>query len=279
MRRRVVIVVCAVLALWCGWPAAAGPAPAPGRTWPVTGTDGGRPRVVRGWEPPPVRWARGHRGVDLAAGPGAPVRAAAPGTVSFVGTIAGRGVVTVELTGTGDPPLRTTYEPVRAGVRRGETVAAGALLGELEPGPHHCPEGCLHWGLLRGREYLDPLRLLRHRPSRLLPLVGPPPARPFTVSRGRPRTPVRPPGGGPQAPDGLSHAPGREIQPARHLRTNAAEPRWGAGQAAWEAKSQPRRRARAEHVAGPGRSHVAGRGASRIGSPGHSRVGGPSGPH
>jgi murein DD-endopeptidase MepM/ murein hydrolase activator NlpD len=50
----------------------------------------------------------GHRGVDLAAVAGAPVLAAGAGTVVFAGTVAGRGVVSVDHSG----GLRTTYEPV-----------------------------------------------------------------------------------------------------------------------------------------------------------------------
>ncbi len=160
-------------------PARPGPAvPGGDRAWPVAGSRGARPLVLRAWEPPPAPWAAGHRGVDLEARPGALVRAAAPGTVSFAGTVAGRGVVSVELAGTGDPPLRTTYEPVRATVGEGRAVAAGEVVGVLEAGPAHCAAGCLHWGLRRGAVYLDPLSLLppwmlRRPPSRLLPLSGP----------------------------------------------------------------------------------------------------------
>ena len=95
-------------------PPADTPVPAIGRAWPV----GLRPSVIRGWEPPATTYGRGHRGVDLTAAPGTPVRAVAPGRVSFAGRVAGRGVVSVELNGTGDPPLRTTYEPVRATAKR-----------------------------------------------------------------------------------------------------------------------------------------------------------------
>ncbi|MFF6804358.1 peptidoglycan DD-metalloendopeptidase family protein [Streptomyces sp. NPDC012616] len=151
------------------------PVPAIGRTWPV----GTRPPVVRGWEPPATPYARGHRGVDLAAPPGTPVRAVAAGRVSFAGRVAGRGVVSVELTATGLPPLRTTYEPVRASVREGDQVSPGQVVGTVEPTGRHCARSCLHWGLRRGETYLDPLSLLppwlrRTAPSRLLPVLGVP---------------------------------------------------------------------------------------------------------
>ncbi|WP_406333144.1 murein hydrolase activator EnvC family protein [Streptomyces sp. NBC_00203] len=146
--------------------------PAVARTWPV----GLRPLVVRGWEPPATAYGRGHRGVDLAAAPGTAVRAVAPGRVSFAGRVAGRGVVSVELSSTGTPLLRTTYGPVRASVKKGDEVLTGEVLGTVEPGTSHCPTSCLHWGLLRGRTYLDPLSLLppwllRRGPSRLLPVT------------------------------------------------------------------------------------------------------------
>ncbi|MFD3311525.1 M23 family metallopeptidase [Streptomyces sp. NPDC058694] len=149
--------------------------PAVGRAWPV----GLRPSVIRGWEPPATVYGRGHRGVDLSAAPGTPVRAVAPGRVSFAGRVAGRGVVSVELNGTGDPPLRTTYEPVRATAKKGAEVTAGQVIGVLEPTGSHCPASCLHWGLRRADTYLDPLSLLPpwllgRGPSRLLPVIGVP---------------------------------------------------------------------------------------------------------
>ncbi|MER7676248.1 M23 family metallopeptidase [Streptomyces sp. NPDC096934] len=145
--------------------------PAVARLWPV----GTRPAVLRAWQPPPTPYGRGHRGVDLAAEPGSPVRSVAPGRVSFAGRVAGRGTVAVELTGTGSPPLRTTFTPVRATVKKGDEVTAGEVLGTLETDGSHCPASCLHWGLLRDRTYLDPLSLLpawllHPAPSRLLPV-------------------------------------------------------------------------------------------------------------
>ncbi|MES4889065.1 M23 family metallopeptidase [Streptomyces sp. NPDC096012] len=149
------------------------PVPAVGRAWPV----GIRPPVVRGWEPPATVYGPGHRGVDLAAPAGSAVRAVAAGRVSFAGPVAGHGVVSVELAGT---DLRTTYEPVRPSVRKGAEVAAGGVVGRLEPGSHCGTTACVHWGLLRGAAYLDPLSLLppwllRTGPSRLLPVLDVPP--------------------------------------------------------------------------------------------------------
>ncbi|MER7257617.1 murein hydrolase activator EnvC family protein [Streptomyces parvus] len=145
------------------------------RSWPLAG----RPALLRGWEPPAGPYGPGHRGVDLAAVPGARVLAAADGRVSFAGRVAGRGVLAIEVAGSGSPPLRTTYEPVRPLVEKGEDVRAGQPVGVLEAGPSHCTAGCLHWGLRRGDAYLDPLSLLppallRRGPSRLLPVFGVP---------------------------------------------------------------------------------------------------------
>ncbi|MEV5875589.1 M23 family metallopeptidase [Streptomyces sp. NPDC052101] len=151
------------------------PVPAIARTWPV----GVRPLVLRGWEPPSTPYGPGHRGVDLSAPAGSPVRAVAPGRVSFAGRVAGRGVVSVDLSGT---DLRTTYEPVTASVRKGDEVEAGEVVGTVDPTDprgSHCATACLHWGLRRGKTYLDPLSLLPpwllHRgPARLLPVLGVP---------------------------------------------------------------------------------------------------------
>ncbi|MFC8718748.1 murein hydrolase activator EnvC family protein [Kitasatospora sp. NPDC057198] len=150
-----------------GRPLAVGPGP--GRVWPV----GDRAGLLRRFDPPPTRWAAGHRGVDLAAAPGTVVRAAAPGEVAFAGQVAGRPVVVVAHPGSGTPPLRTTYLPVAASVPVGTAVAAGDPIGVVAGGSGHCPVDCLHWGLVRGDRYLDPLALLGSGRARLLPLSPP----------------------------------------------------------------------------------------------------------
>ncbi|CAJ64413.1 MULTISPECIES: M23 family metallopeptidase [Frankia] len=130
--------------------------------WPLPGPVA----VSRAFQRPATPFGPGHRGVDLRASPASAVLAAAAGTVSFAGPVAGRGVVTVD-----HGTVRTTYEPLRPTVRVGAVVQAGDLLGWITDGHPGCPTTtCLHWGLLHGVEYLDPLRSFRRVPPRLLPL-------------------------------------------------------------------------------------------------------------
>lgn len=149
----------------------AAPAAAASAVLPVPGP------VARGFDPPDRPWLSGHRGVDLRSPAGTPVRAALAGRVTFAAELAGRGVVVVS-----HGALRTTYEPVTARVSVGTMVGTGEVIGTLQAG-HPCTGGdCLHWGLRRGEQYLNPLWLLDPGPIRLLPsstieeVSGPEPA-------------------------------------------------------------------------------------------------------
>nr|WP_184533521.1 peptidoglycan DD-metalloendopeptidase family protein [Micromonospora polyrhachis] len=138
--------------------------------WPLDGV----PQPVRRFDPPPRPWLPGHRGVDLADEPGVVVRTAGAGVVLFAGMVAGRPVVSV-LHANG---LRTTYEPVQPTVRTGDRLGRGDPIGTLLSGHPGCPRAaCLHWGLRRGDDYLDPLALLGHPRVRLLPIRRPSPQR------------------------------------------------------------------------------------------------------
>ena len=218
-----VTVLVAVISVLAQLPARAGP-PSSVDSWvlPVTADD---PAVVRGFDPPAQPWLAGHRGVDLSAPPGTPVVAAGRGVVTYAGMLAGRGVVAVS-----HGELRTTYEPVTSVVVVGEHVDTGQPIGTLATVGGHClPATCLHWGLRRGEEYLDPLELLRDR-VRLLPLgseaVTAPGARvPRSPSHGPDRR-ARPPASRGQEPAvGPLHR-----QPAGPLRS--VSPTMGAAAAA-----------------------------------------------
>jgi murein DD-endopeptidase MepM/ murein hydrolase activator NlpD len=131
-------------------------------TWPVDGP------IVGPFDPPPQPWLPGHRGVDIAAPAGSPVRAVTGGVVWFAGRVASRPLVSIaHPNGT-----RTTYEPVQPVVFAGDAVAAGDIIGTLLAGHSGCASPCLHWGLRDGDTYLDPLSLLGLGRVRLLPVAA-----------------------------------------------------------------------------------------------------------
>lgn len=139
------------------------PAAAMAWGWPLPAPH----HVERGFDPPPQPWLPGHRGVDLAGDEGEPVLAAGAGVVAFAGQVARVPVVSIRH----PDGLLTTYEPVRTRLRAGDAVTGGERIGRLVAIGSHCsPDPCLHWGLRRGVDYLDPLALLHLNPVRLLPL-------------------------------------------------------------------------------------------------------------
>ena len=145
--------------------AAGGAGAAPSWRWPLAP----RPPVLRSFDPPPKPWLSGHRGVDLGAGgDGAPVTSPTGGTVSFVGVVVDRPVITIDHGG----GLRSSFEPVDSVLVAGSVVAAGQVVGTVRTG--HCPgTTCVHWGVRDGDGYVDPLQFVMDlRPSVLLPLSG-----------------------------------------------------------------------------------------------------------
>lgn len=124
-------------------------------------------QVLRTFEIGEADWQPGHRGIDLAGTPGAQVRAPASGTVSWVGSINGTPMMTIQH----PDGLRTTYQPVQALLPQGTDVTAGEVVATLQAG--HCTDtACLHFGLRAGERYLDPLAWLGGRAAgqvRLLP--------------------------------------------------------------------------------------------------------------
>lgn len=130
--------------------------------WPVPSRD-----VLRPFDPPDQPWLPGHRGVDLAGTEGTTVRSVADGVVTYSGTIAGVGIVSV----THADGVRSTYQPLTDRVSRGERVGAGERVGVLEAS-HCAASACLHLGALRGDAYLDPMRFLEPLVLALLPEGG-----------------------------------------------------------------------------------------------------------
>jgi hypothetical protein len=157
--------------------------------WPLRGHVVGAFRVT-----PRAPFARGQRrGIDVAASPGATVRAACAGRVTFAGPLPHAGLAVSVRCG----PLVATY--LRLGglaVRRGARAAVGQRLGAL------APDGRLRLGARRAvdrRGYVDPLALLRDPAPTAPPVLGPAPRRqrprpaPTPIARPRPApTPPEP---------------------------------------------------------------------------------------
>lgn len=126
--------------------------------------------VVNRFDPPEARWGSGHRGVDLGATAGKDVLAPTGGVVAFRGTVVDRGVLVLQTSG----GLRTTFEPVDSELEVGTTVEQGQVIGTVSVVTGHCaPAGCLHWGVLDGDTYLDPLAFVGVVRVVLLPLHRP----------------------------------------------------------------------------------------------------------
>ncbi len=121
--------------------------------------------VLDPFRQPPCEWCPGNRGLQYGGGAGTAVRAAAAGTVSFSGVVAGTRYVVIDHAVGG---LRATYgELASTTLRVGDVVAAGSTVG-LTGG------GGLYFGLRRGDTYVDPMPLLGRlveRP-RLVPTDG-----------------------------------------------------------------------------------------------------------
>lgn len=114
--------------------------------------------VLHEFVDPGPAWGAGHRGVDLSLPASSDVLAPGAGTVTFAGVVVDRPLMVI----THPDGLRSTLEPVVAGHAVGARVEAGAVVGVLAPeaSTHCAPAHCLHWGVRRGEEYLDPLLLL-----------------------------------------------------------------------------------------------------------------------
>jgi murein DD-endopeptidase MepM/ murein hydrolase activator NlpD len=129
-------------------------APAAAQPWPAPATVRFSPPVdapvVDGWRPPDGPYAPGNRGWEYRTEPGAVVRAAGAGTVTFAGPVGDTRAVTVAHGG----GLATTYTHLAAvDVHAGAAVARGAPIGVAGER--------LHFGVRLRGAYVDPAVLFR----------------------------------------------------------------------------------------------------------------------
>jgi len=152
MQRSWVALAVSVALLSLGSPATAAPAPQP---WspPVDGP------VVRGYEEPPERpFGPRHLGLDYAAKPGTPVRAAGDGLVAFAGRVGSARSVAIEHPGA----RRTTYAYLRrVTVGPGAPIRRGDVLGfSGGTGPRHEAD-VVHFGYRVNGQPQDPAQLFQ----------------------------------------------------------------------------------------------------------------------
>jgi hypothetical protein len=162
----VLLLIAVVLAL---------PSTAHARTWrwPVRGP------VVERFALTPDRFAKGqHRGIEIQARGGAPVRSACAGRVRFAGRVPRHGRTVSVTCG----PFVATYLHLSSmAVRRGQALVPGERLGATG-------RASLHFGIRRAADrfaYIDPLTLL--------PATAPGPSPPpIPLDARRPRPPLIP---------------------------------------------------------------------------------------
>ena len=140
--------------------AMASPARAAEGEWspPVSGP------IVRRYEPPARRFGPQHLGLDFAAGPGTPVRAAGDGVVAFAGLVGRSRSVGIEHPGV----RRTTYAYLdRVVVTAGRPVRRGEVIGfSGGEGPGH-RSGVVHFGYRVNGRPQDPAPLFEQPQPRI----------------------------------------------------------------------------------------------------------------
>lgn len=137
--------------------------------WPAIGP------VVRDFDPPEDPYGAGHRGIDIAAPFGTPVRAPEAGVVTFAGKVGGELYVTIDH-GAG---LRSTCSWLSAiAVRKGDVVARGATVGSTGQGHPGATASHLHFGVRADGVYVDPLTFLGPAPVSALVHLAPDPPSP-----------------------------------------------------------------------------------------------------
>jgi Peptidase family M23 len=208
------------------------PPAAHGWTWPVDGP------VLRPFSFGSDPYAAGqHRGIDIGAPSGTPVRAAAGGVVSFAGTVPKGGKTVTIQTSSGYAVTLVHLGSIR--VLRGTAIEEGATVGTVGPsGVPDIPEPYVYLGIRVASDdqgYVDPLLFLppRAEPSAAPEPAADPPSAPAGEASGS--EPVAPPAASEPPPAPVADVSGEPSSaPSEEPATTpepAAEPVQAAGSA------------------------------------------------
>lgn len=118
-------------------------------SWPLTGT------ITERFGP--VGVGRVNRGIEIAAPAGSNIRAAADGTVAFVGNGGSAGYGGLILVRHGDGWISAYGRAAQASVASGQTVKSGQVIGSIGD------EAKLHFELRQNRTAVDPVKQLPPR--------------------------------------------------------------------------------------------------------------------
>jgi hypothetical protein len=125
--------------------------------------------VINQYLGPETPYSAGHRGIDLPGEIGSQIIAPASGTISFVGQVGFRNLISIQF----GASYTASLEPVCSELTKGMRVTLGEPIGVLcEGAPEyqgHCANTCLHFGTRNEQGYFSPLALIGGLPpSRLV---------------------------------------------------------------------------------------------------------------
>jgi murein DD-endopeptidase MepM/ murein hydrolase activator NlpD len=132
--------------------------------WPISPA-----HITKPFEKPPQNWLPGHRGVDLAASEEQDILAPQDGVVKLVQKIANTPIVVIDH----QNGLRSTFQPASSDLKVGDPVKKGDVVGKVDAkddfAQTHCTlEHCIHWGVKKGDDYINPAALVNCCPVVLL---------------------------------------------------------------------------------------------------------------
>lgn len=110
-------------------------------------------KIIKGFQASANQYGPGHRGTDFEAAIGTPVYAIAPAQVVYVGTINGRGYITLNH----GSNIESTYSVATKTVKMGDVVQKNQLIGTSGKPQENDAENTFHFSMRVNDKYVDPM--------------------------------------------------------------------------------------------------------------------------